>query len=230
MIIRKASERGHASHGWLDTWHSFSFADYHDPRWMGFRSLRVINDDLVMPGMGFGTHPHRDMEIITYILSGSLEHKDSMGNGRVIRAGEVQYMSAGSGVQHSEFNPSKDEAVHLLQIWIQPDSKGLTPCYAEKSFSNATGGAFHLVTSKTGRDGSLAIRQDADLWLAKLGAGDSVTHRLAAGRHAWIHVAEGGVTLNGTPLNAGDAGIVDDAVPLIIASSKPSQVLLFDLN
>ncbi|MEI8386023.1 MAG: pirin family protein [Verrucomicrobiota bacterium] len=230
MKIRRASERGHASHGWLDTWHSFSFADYHDPRWMGFRSLRVINDDLVMPGMGFGTHPHRDMEIITCILSGSLEHKDSMGNGRIIRTGEVQYMSAGSGVQHSEFNPSKDEAVHLLQIWIQPDSKGLTPRYAEKSFSNVPAGAFHLVTSKTGRDGSVAIRQDADLWLAKLGAGDSVTHQLAAGRHAWIHVAEGGVTLDGKILEAGDAGIVDEAVPIHVTASKPSQVLLFDLN
>lgn len=230
MIIRKASERGHASHGWLDTWHSFSFADYHDPRWMGFRSLRVINDDLVMPGMGFGTHPHRDMEIITCILSGSLEHKDSMGNGRIIEAGEVQYMSAGSGVQHSEFNPSRDEAVHLLQIWIQPDSKGLTPRYAEKSFSNVTAGALHLVTSNTGRDGSLAIRQDADLWLAKLGARDSVTHQLAAGRHAWIHVAEGEVKLNGKTLIAGDAGIVDEAVSLKVTASKPSQVLIFDLN
>ena len=230
MIIRKASERGHASHGWLDTWHSFSFADYHDPRWMGFRSLRVINDDLVMPGMGFGMHPHRDMEIITYILSGSLEHKDSMGNGRIIRTGEAQYMSAGSGVQHSEFNPSKDEAVHLLQIWIQPDQKGLAPRYAEKSFSDAPAGALHLVASKTGRDGSIGIRQDADLWLAKFGAGDNVTHQLAAGRHAWAHVAEGQVTLNGKTLNAGDAGIVDGAVPLDVAASKPSQVLLFDLN
>ena len=230
MIIRKASERGHASHGWLDTWHSFSFADYHDPGWMGFRSLRVINDDLVMPGMGFGTHPHRDMEIITYILSGSLEHKDSMGNGRIIRTGEVQYMSAGSGVQHSEFNPSKDEAVHLLQIWIQPDSKGLAPRYAEKSFSNAPAGAFHLVVSKSGRDGSIAIRQDAELWLAKLGAGDNVTHELAPGRHAWIHVAEGEVTLNGKILSAGDAGIVDEAVSLKVTATKPSQVLLFDLN
>lgn len=230
MIIRKASERGHASHGWLDTWHSFSFADYHDPRWMGFRSLRVINDDLVMPGMGFGTHPHRDMEIITYILSGSLEHKDSMGNGRIIRTGEAQYMSAGSGVQHSEFNPSKDEAVHLLQIWIQPDQKGLAPRYAEKSFSDAPTGMLHLVASQTGRDGSIAIRQDADLWLAKLGAGENVTHQLAAGRHAWIHVAEGEVTLNGKGLHSGDAGIVDEAVSLKVAASKPSQVLLFDLN
>ena len=230
MNIRKATERGHASHGWLDTWHSFSFADYHDPRWMGFRSLRVINDDLVMPGMGFGTHPHRDMEIITYILSGSLEHKDSMGNGRIIRTGEVQYMSAGSGVQHSEFNPSKDEAVHLLQIWIQPDSKGLTPRYAEKSFATVPAGALHLVTSKTGRDGSIAIHQDADLWLAKLGTGDSATHELASGRHAWIHVAEGQVTINGQKLDDGDAAIVSEKTSLNLAATKPSQVLLFDLN
>ena len=230
MTIRKASERGHASHGWLETWHSFSFADYYDPRWMGFRSLRVINDDIVMPGMGFGTHPHRDMEIITYILSGSLEHKDSMGNGRTIRAGEFQYMSAGSGVQHSEFNPSPDEAVHLLQIWIEPDQKGLTPRYAEKSFANAPAGALHLVTSKTGRDDSLAIRQDAELWLAKLGAGDSVTHQLAVGRHAWIHVAEGDVMINGQALSAGDAAIVDQPMPLHLSATQPAQVLLFDLN
>ena len=230
MMIRKATERGHASHGWLDTYHTFSFADYYDPHWMGFRSLRDINDDLVMPGMGFGTHPHRNMEIVTYILSGSLEHKDSMGNGRVIQTGVVQYMSAGTGVHHSEFNPSKDEAVHLLQIWIQPDHNGLTPCYAEKSFVNARTGVFHLVTSKTGRDGSLAIHQDADLWLAKLGAGDRVTHELAAERHAWIHVAEGEVTLNGEKLIGGDAAAVDDAASLELFASKPSQVLLFDLN
>jgi redox-sensitive bicupin YhaK (pirin superfamily) len=137
MTVRKANDRGHANHGWLDTHHTFSFADYHDPRWMGYRSLRVINDDLVMPGMGFGTHPHRDMEIITYILRGSLEHKDSMGNGRIIRTGEVQYMSAGSGVLHSEFNPSRDEAVHLLQIWIRPDRAGVAPRYAEKSMADS---------------------------------------------------------------------------------------------
>src|SRR5437879_13440875 len=157
MKIRKANERGHAEHGWLDTYHTFSFADYYDPHWSCCRSLRVINDDLVMPGMGFGTHPHRDMEIITYILSGALEHKDSMGNGRVIRPGEVQYMAAGTGVQHSEFNPSKDEAVHLLQIWILPERKGLTPRYAEKSMKDAATAKLQLVTSKTGRDVGLGI-------------------------------------------------------------------------
>ena len=197
---------------------------------MGFRSLRVINDDLVMPGMGFGTHPHRDMEIVTYILSGSLEHKDSMGNGRIIQTGEVQYMSAGTGVQHSEFNPSKDEAVHLLQIWIQPDRNGLAPHYAEKSFANVPTGAFHLVTSKTGREGSIAIHQDADLWLAKLGAGDCVERKLHSGRHAWLHVAEGEVTLNGQTLHEGDAAAVSEETSLELVASKPSQVLLFDLN
>jgi redox-sensitive bicupin YhaK (pirin superfamily) len=230
MKIRKATERGHASHGWLDTYHTFSFADYYDPSWMGFRSLRVINDDLVMPRMGFGTHPHRDMEIVTYILSGSLEHKDSMGNGRVIQTGEVQYMAAGTGVRHSEFNPSKDEAVHLLQIWIEPDRKSVVPRYAEKSFAKTPAGVFQLVTSKTGREGSIAIHQDADLWLAKLGTGDSVKHQLAGERHAWIHVTEGEVTLNGSILNAGDAAMVDAAASLWLIASKPSQVLLFDLN
>jgi quercetin 2,3-dioxygenase len=230
MNIRRANERGHAEHGWLDTYHTFSFADYYDPRWMGFRSLRVINDDLVMPGMGFGKHPHRDMEIITYVLSGALEHRDSMGNGRVIRAGEVQYMAAGTGVQHSEFNPSKDEAVHLLQIWIQPDRKGVTPRYAEKSFANLPTGALHLVTSKTGRNGSIAIHQDADLWLAKLGAGNRVSHPLAPGRHAWVHVAEGDIMLNGKALQAGDAAAVSEETKLELSATKPAQVLLFDLN
>jgi quercetin 2,3-dioxygenase len=230
MKIRKANDRGHAEHGWLDTYHSFSFADYYDPQWMGYRSLRVINDDLVMPGMGFGTHPHRDMEIITYILSGALEHKDSMGNGRVIRPGEVQYMAAGSGVRHSEFNPSKDEPVHLLQIWIQPDRKGVTPRYAEKSLAGAPTGALNLVTSKTGRDGSIAIHQDADLWLARLNAGNRVTHKLANGRHAWVHVAEGEVSLNGKKLAGGDAAAIDEETALELSAAKPSQVLLFDLN
>lgn len=197
---------------------------------MGFRSLRVINDDLVMPGMGFGTHPHRDMEIITYILSGALEHKDSMGNGRVIRAGEVQYMAAGTGVQHSEFNPSKDEAVHLLQIWIQPDRKGVTPRYAEKSLKEAAAGTLHLVTSKTGRDGSIAINQDADLWLAKLRAGHRVKHQLKPGRHAWMHVAEGEVSLNGKQLSGGDAAAIGEEGALEVGAIQPAQVLLFDLK
>lgn len=230
MKIRKASERGHAEHGWLDTYHTFSFADYHDPQWMGFRSLRVINDDLVMPGMGFGTHPHRDMEIITYILSGALEHKDSMGNGRIIRAGEMQYMAAGTGVEHSEFNPSPDEAVHLLQIWIVPDRKGVTPRYVEKSLADAAAGEFHLVASKTGRGGSIAIHQDADLWLARLDAGQRVTHSFASKRHAWVHVAEGGVSLNGKPLQGGDGAAVSGERTLELSATKPAQVLLFDLN
>jgi len=230
LTIRKASERAHANHGWLDSYHSFSFADYRDPAWMGFRSLRVINDDLVMPAQGFGTHPHRDMEIITYILSGQLEHKDSMNNGRVIRPGDVQYMAAGTGVRHSEFNPSEDEAVHLLQIWIEPDRQGATPRYAEKSFATATKGVLHLVTSKTGHDNSIAINQDADLWLAKLEAGQRVVHQLAAGRHGWLQVAEGEVSLNGKILSGGDAAAVTGSVALEITGRKPSQVLLFDLN
>jgi|SRR4051794_1115329 redox-sensitive bicupin YhaK (pirin superfamily) len=230
MKIRKANERGHAEHGWLDTYHTFSFANYYDPQWMGFRSLRVINDDLVMPDNGFGTHPHRDMEIITYILSGSLQHKDSMGNGRVIGPGEVQYMAAGSGVLHSEFNPSKDEAVHLLQIWIQPDAKGVTPRYAEKSMGNASKGTLHLVTSKTGRDGSIAIHQDADLWLGKFESGNRASHKLAPGRNAWLHVAEGEVSLNGQTLSGGDAAAFTEEATLEVAATKPSQILLFDLN
>jgi quercetin 2,3-dioxygenase len=230
MNIRRANERGHAEHGWLDTYHTFSFANYYDPNWMGYRSLRVINDDLVMPGMGFGTHPHRDMEIITYILSGSLQHKDSMGNGRIIKTGEVQYMAAGTGVQHSEFNPSKDEAVHLLQIWIQPDQKGVTPRYAEKSLANAPSGKLHLVTSKTGRDGSIAIHQDADLWLGKLEAGNRVTHKLASGRNVWLHVAEGEVSLDGKKLEGGDAAAISQETAFDISAAKASQILLFDLN
>jgi len=228
--ILKSNERGHASHGWLDSYHTFSFADYYNPQQMGFQSLRVINDDLVMPGMGFGTHPHRDMEIITYILSGQLEHKDSMGNGRVIQTGDVQYMAAGSGVQHSEFNPSKDEAVHLLQIWIQPDEKGVKPRYAEKSLRAAETGKFHLVTSRAGRDGSIAIHQNADLWIAKLEAGQKVSHSLASQRHAWLHVAEGEIVLNGKTLAGGDAAAVEKETKLQVTANKPSQVLLFDLN
>jgi redox-sensitive bicupin YhaK (pirin superfamily) len=229
-IIRKANERGHAEHGWLDSYHTFSFADYYDPQWMGYRSLRVINDDLVMPGMGFGKHPHRDMEIISYVLSGAIEHKDSMGNGRVIRAGEFQYMAAGTGVQHSEFNPSKTDPLRLLQIWIMPDEKGVTPRYAERNFAAAPTGKLHLITSKTGRDGSMEIHQDADLLLAKLESGQTVKHSLAPNRHAWIHVAEGEVSINGAKLTGGDAVGVSKESVLEIAATKPSQVLVFDLN
>ena len=227
---RKAGERGHARHGWLESYHTFSFADYHDPKWMGYRSLRVINDDIVMPRMGFGKHPHRDMEIITYILSGSLAHEDSMGNGRTITAGEFQYMAAGTGVQHSEQNPSGTEAVHLLQVWIMPDEKGVAPRYAEKSMRDASTGALHLVASKSGRDDSIAIHQDADLWLGKLGADQTVSHSPASGRHIWLHVAEGDVTLNGHALTAGDAAAVSDEPALILRGITSAQVLLFDLD
>ena len=230
MTFRKARERGHAEHGWLDTWHTFSFADYHDPDWMGYRSLRVINDDIVAPRMGFGKHPHRDMEIITYILSGSLAHEDSMGNGRTITAGEFQYMAAGTGVQHSEQNPSATEAVHLLQVWIMPDENGVKPRYAEKSMKDAASGSLHLITSKSGRDGSIAIHQDADLYLAKLNDGQRVTHLLAPNRHAWMHVAEGSVTLNGQTLESGDAAAISDEATLEIGGVTRAQVLLFDLN
>ena len=229
MTIRKSEERGHADHGWLNARHSFSFADYYDPAHMGYRSLRVINDDTVAPGGGFGTHPHRDMEIITYILSGSLEHKDSMGNGRVIGTGEVQYMAAGSGVQHSEFNPSEKESVHLLQIWIKPDRMAAKPRYEEKSLARAKTGVFHLVASKTGRDKSIAINQEADLLLAKLNVGDTVEHSLEPKRHAWVHVAEGKVELNGHKLNAGDAVAVSEETQLKFNATEKSQVLLFDL-
>jgi redox-sensitive bicupin YhaK (pirin superfamily) len=227
--IRRSQDRGHANHGWLDSYHTFSFADYHDENWMGFRSLRVINDDLVMPGMGFGAHPHRDMEIITYVLSGALEHKDSMGNGRVIHAGDVQYMAAGSGVRHSEFNPSAEEAAHFLQIWIQPAVAGVPPRYAERSFATAATGRWHLVASQTGRDRSIAVNQDADLWLARLATGERVTHSLAAGRHAWVHVAEGNVLLDGQTLGAGDAAALAGPTNPTLEAVGPAQVLLFDL-
>jgi redox-sensitive bicupin YhaK (pirin superfamily) len=230
MNLRRANERGHSEHGWLDSYHTFSFANYYDPEWMGFRTLRVINDDLVMPGMGFGTHPHRDMEIISYVLSGSLEHKDSLGNGRVIRAGEVQYMAAGAGVHHSEFNPSSDEAVHFLQIWIQPDRKGLEPRYADRSIANAPEGKFNLVASRTGRDGSFAINQDVDLYLAKLGTGRKASFELKPKRHAWLHVAEGEIKVNGDLLKSGDAAAVSGESKLEVAAVSDSQVLLFDLN
>jgi hypothetical protein len=230
MTIRKANERGHADHGWLNSYHTFSFADYHDPQWMGFRDLRVINDDTVAAGAGFGRHPHRDMEIISYVLAGELEHQDSMGNGRIIKPGEFQYIAAGTGVVHSEYNPSKQAPVHFLQIWIQPDQSGAKPAYGEKSCANAAPGRLHLIASKAGREDSLRINQDADLWLAKFSNGQTVTHELKPKRHAWVHVAEGKVTLNGQPLNAGDAAAVSDESKLELAGKGKAQVLVFDLN
>ncbi len=230
MNIRKAAARGQADYGWLNTHYTFSFADYYDPEHLGFRALRVINDDIVGPGGGFNTHGHRDMEIITYVLSGALEHKDSMGNGRVIRPGEFQYMSAGTGVMHSEFNPSRSEPVHLLQIWILPDQKGLKPHYAERIGTQLPAGQLNLVASKAGRDGSIAINQDADLYLAKLNPGDEVSHSLRPQRHAWVHVAEGEVNLNGKQLKAGDGAAISEEQALKFAAKTPSQVLLFDLN
>jgi quercetin 2,3-dioxygenase len=230
MTIRKANDRGHADHGWLNSYHTFSFADYHDPRWMGFRDLRVINDDTVAAGMGFGKHPHRDMEIISYVLSGQLKHEDSMGNGRVIKPGEFQYMAAGNGVVHSEFNPSPKDPVHFLQIWIMPDKTGAKPAYGEKVYTNAPPGKLNLVASKTGRDGSLSINQEADLWLAKFTGNETVAHELRPNRHAWVHVAEGSVKLNGQALAAGDAAAVTGESKLELAGNGPAQVLLFDLK
>ena len=228
--IRRSEDRGHLNHGWLDTYHSFSFGDYYDPNNMGFRSLRVINDDKVAPGEGFGTHPHRDMEIITYILKGSLEHKDSMGNGRVIQAGEFQYMAAGTGVTHSEFNPSSREEVHLLQIWIVPEKRGLKPAYAERDAKTVKAGQVALIASGNGRDSSMKINQDADLLLARLEPGQTATHSLAAGRNAWVHVAEGELTLNGETLRAGDSAALTNEPAIQLTGVKSAQALIFDLN
>jgi redox-sensitive bicupin YhaK (pirin superfamily) len=230
MTIRKSNDRGHADHGWLNTHFTFSFADYYDPQWMGFRDLRVINDDIVAPGMGFGKHPHRDMEIITYILDGELQHNDSMGNGRVIKTGEVQYMAAGTGVVHSEFNPSKTSPVHLLQIWIQPDKTGAKPTYAERTQTQIEPGKLNLIASKSGRDGSIPINQDAELFVARFNDREKVGHDLKLDRHAWIHVAEGQVNLNGNPLSAGDGVGLSDETKIELTGNGKAQVLLFDLK
>ena len=229
IVLRKSNERGHAEHGWLDSYHSFSFADYHDPQQMAFRSLRVINEDRVQAGMGFPTHPHRDMEIITYVIAGALRHEDSMGHRAVMRAGDVQRISAGSGVAHSEFNDSPREPVHLLQIWIVPERRGCAPGYAEKSFAAHRDG-LALIASRTGRDDSLAINQDADVWLGKLPAGGSLAHALAADRHAWVQVFDGALKLGGATLRAGDAAAVSDEAEAALATDDGAQFLLFDLN
>ena len=228
--FRRSAERGHANHGWLDSYHSFSFADYHDPRHMGFASLRVINEDVVQPGQGFGTHSHRDMEIITYILDGALEHKDSMGNGSVIRPGDVQRMSAGSGVQHSEFNASRRDLVHLLQIWILPDVTGIEPGYEEKHFDAASRrGRLRLIASVDSREGSVKIHQDASVYAALLDGDERATHTMVAGRVAYVHVARGSVTVNGHALGAGDAAKIGAEAAVSLTNGTNAEVLLFDL-
>jgi hypothetical protein len=230
IAIRPAKERGHADHGWLDTWHTFSFADYYDRRFMGFRSLRVINEDFVAPGRGFPTHGHRDMEIITYVLEGALEHRDSLGTGSVIRPGEVQRMSAGTGVRHSEANPSAGEPLHLLQIWIEPSKAGIAPGYEQKTFADADKrGRLRLVASPDGAEGSVTIHQDARVYATVLGPGQQVVHRLAPGRHAWLHVARGALTLNGQRLSQGDGAAISDETSLVLVGETDAEALLFDL-
>lgn len=231
--VRRAKERGHADHGWLNTFHTFSFSDYYDPKFMGFRSLRVINEDWVQPGYGFPTHPHRDMEIITVVLEGSLEHKDSMGTGSVIRPGEVQKMSAGTGVRHSEFNHSKSEPVHLYQIWILPEKEGITPMYEQKAIpAEEKQGKLKLVASPSGGNGSSAVKlyQDAELFTTQLTKSDSVEYELSDKRYAWIQVARGAVKVNGQELKTGDGAAVSQEKKLqITGSADQSELLLFDL-
>lgn len=230
LQIRPAHQRGHFDHGWLDTNHTFSFADYYDPAQTGFRSLRVINEDRVAPGQGFGMHGHRDMEIVTIVLSGALEHRDSLGNGEVLRPGELQRMSAGTGIRHSEFNPSPAESVHLYQIWLLPGQKGLTPSYEQKAFpDDEKRNRLRLVASPDGRDGSLTIYQDAELYLASLAEGAGVTHSLRSGRGAWLQVLAGNVIVNDRPLAAGDGVAVSDEAALSVKAAPDAEVLLFDL-
>ena len=230
ISIRRHDARGRVELGWLDSRHTFSFGSYHEPKYMGFRALRVINEDRVAPGQGFGAHSHSDMEIISYVLDGALEHKDSLGNGTTIRPGEVQRMTAGTGITHSEFNPSPSQSVHFLQIWILPNRDGLPPGYEQRFFPSAEKqGRLRLVASPDGRDGSVSLHQDARLYVSHLGAGDTVMHAIPPGRHAWLQVASGTVTLNGQPLVAGDGAAVSDEQSLEIGADTGSEVLLFDL-
>ena len=229
--IRKSEERGHADHGWLKAYHSFSFADYYDPEHMGFRTLRVINEDRVAPSQGFGTHPHRDMEIVTYMLGGELEHKDSMGNGSIIKAGEVQYMSAGTGVLHSEFNPSNKQTGHLLQIWILPNQKGLPPLYDQKHYNREQKiNQLKLIVSPTGEDDSIKIRQDAKIYASVLEKGKTLKYSLSKNRFAWIQIAKGSIDLNGNKLSAGDAANLSGEAQLTFNSIEEVEFLLFDLG
>jgi len=229
--VRKAAERGHFDHGWLDTHHTFSFAGYYDPAHLGFRSLRVINDDRVQPGQGFGMHGHRDMEIVTYVLDGALEHQDSMGNGSLIRAGELQRMTAGTGVYHSEFNPSDEEWVHLYQIWLLPQRKGLKPSYEELAVGEEEKrGRFRLVASPDGAAGSLTIHQDARLYLTSLSPGEDAAHEIEPGRAAWLQVLRGSVNVLGHDLAAGDGVAVTDESAVSVQATVPYEALLFDLT
>lgn len=229
--LRKSNERGYADHGWLKSFHTFSFAGYYDPKNMGYGPLRVINEDRVAPGEGFGKHPHRDMEIISYVLDGELEHKDSMGTGSIIRPGDVQRMSAGTGVTHSEYNPSPKNGVHFLQIWIEPESTGIKPSYEQKFFSPADKrGKLRLLASPDGRDGSVTIHQDAELYATLVDGAEKVTHQLEDGRRAYVHVARGAVTVNGQALGSGDALKVDGEKQVVIEKGDNAEVLLFDLN
>jgi quercetin 2,3-dioxygenase len=229
--IRRSQERGGGNHGWLKTHHTFSFGDYWDPKWMGFRSLRVINEDWVAPETGFPTHPHRDMEIITYVLEGKLEHKDSLGTGSVILPGDGQRMTAGSGIRHSEFNPSTTDSVHLLQIWIQPEKAALPPSYEQKSFSaGEKRGKLRLIASRDASDGSVKINQDAQLYVTLLKPGEEVAHELAGGRHGWLQVARGAVELNGKMLGQGDGAAISNEKRVTIKGAKDAEVLLFDLE
>lgn len=229
--IRRSEERGHFDHGWLKTYHTFSFADYYDPKHVHFRSLRVINEDFVAPGRGFGMHPHRDMEIITYVLDGELAHKDSMGNGSVIRRDEVQRMTAGSGVMHSEFNHSGDGPIHLLQIWIFPEKKGLQPGYEQRVYPESQkAGKLLLIASRTARDGSVQIHQDADLYASVLTEGQEVTHTLGPGRDGWLQLARGTVMLNGQLLKSGDGAAISGETQIKVrGDSEKAEFLLFDL-
>ncbi len=230
MLQRRiANERGQADHGWLDARHTFSFAEYYEPEQMGFRALRVMNEDRIQPGRGFGMHPHRDMEIVTYILSGALEHKDSMGNGEVLRAGELQRMSAGTGIVHSEFNHSSSELLHLYQIWLLPRERGITPSYEQKSFTDETSGRLRLVASPDAADGSLRIHQDARIYLSRLDRGATLDHALAPGRHAWLQVLRGTLRVNGTPLQTSDGAALSDEQSARIEAESPAEVMLFDL-
>ena len=230
LRLRKSTDRGHFNHGWLDTFHTFSFSEYYDPAHTQFRSLRVMNEDRVAPGQGFGMHGHRDMEIVTYVLSGALEHKDSLGHGEVLRPGELQRMSAGRGIRHSEFNPSSSEAVHLYQIWLMPRELGLQPSYEQKAFPAAgRHNKLRLVASPTGDEGSLTIQQDARLYLATLEAGIELPFQLAANRHGWLQVLRGAVSLSGQPLAAGDGAAISREEKLSLFAAGPSEVLLFDL-